>query len=111
MPETELRALTFFTLVLSFVCLIFVNRSFSTSIVSALRRPNPMLAVVLLIVATVLTLSLAWPWLRDLFKFGPLHGDDLALTVLAAMAVLTVLELIKPLWRKRLGGGSSRRPA
>jgi len=109
MPETELRALTFFALVLSFVCLIFVNRSFSTSIVAALRRPNPMLAVVLVIVGGVLGLSLAWPWLRDLFKFGPLHWDDLGLTAAAALAVLIVLELIKPLWRGRIG--SARRPA
>jgi P-type Ca2+ transporter type 2C len=111
MPETELRALTFFALVLSFVCLIFVNRSFSTSILAALRRPNPMLLVVLIIVAGVLGLSLAWPWLRELFKFGPLHGDDLALTALAALLVLIVLELIKPLWRSGLGGASPQRAA
>ncbi|MCG6207595.1 cation-translocating P-type ATPase [Rhodopseudomonas sp. HC1] len=111
MPETELRALTFFALVLSFVCLIFVNRSFSTSILAALRRPNPMLAVVLVIVGGVLGLSLSWPWLRELFRFGPLHGDDLALTALAALVVLIVLEAIKPLWRSRLGGAPSRRPA
>lgn len=111
MPETELRALTFFALVLSFVCLIFVNRSFSTSILAALRRPNPMLLVVLIIVASVLGLSLAWPWLRELFKFGPLHGDDLALTALAALLVLIVLELIKPLWRSGLGGAPPQRAA
>ncbi|RJF70338.1 cation-translocating P-type ATPase [Rhodopseudomonas palustris] len=110
MPETELRALTFFALVLSFVCLIFVNRSFSTSILAALRRPNPMLAAVLVIVGGVLGLSLAWPWLRELFRFGPLHGDDLALTAGAALVVLIVLEVIKPLWRRRLGGVPSRRP-
>ncbi|MGP9810769.1 cation-translocating P-type ATPase [Rhodopseudomonas sp. NSM] len=109
MPETELRALTFFALVLSFVCLIFVNRSFSTSILAALRRPNPMLAVVLAIVGCVLGLSLAWPWLRDLFKFGPLRWDDLGLTAVAALAVLILLELIKPLWRGRIGSTGSRR--
>lgn len=111
MPETELRAITFFALVLSFVCLIFVNRSFSTSILAALRRPNPMLAVVLAIVGCVLGLSLAWPWLRDLFKFGPLHWDDLGLTAAAALAVLILLELIKPLWRGRIGSAAPRRQA
>ncbi|MGO3933590.1 cation-translocating P-type ATPase [Rhodopseudomonas pseudopalustris] len=110
MPETELRALTFFALVLNFVGLIFVNRSFSTSILTALRRPNPMLAVVLLIVAGVLGLSLAWPWLRDLFKFGPLSWEDLGLTALAAAAPLIILELIKPLWRGRIGSAASQRP-
>ncbi|MGX7743814.1 cation-translocating P-type ATPase [Rhodopseudomonas parapalustris] len=102
MPETELRALTFFALVLSFVGLIFVNRSFSTSLLTALRRPNRMLAAMLGIVAVVLVASLAWPWLRDLFRFGPLHPDDLGLTAAAALVVLIVLELVKPLWRKMM---------
>jgi Ca2+-transporting ATPase len=106
MPETELRALTFFALVLSFVGLIFVNRSFSASLLTALRRPNPMLAAMLAIVAAVLCASLWWPWLRELFRFGPLHADDLGLTAAAAAVVLIVLELIKPLWRRWM-----RRPA
>ena len=29
----------------------------------------------------MLALTLAWPWARSLFRFGPLHGDDLALTL------------------------------
>jgi len=102
MPDTELRALTFFALVLSFVGLIFVNRSFSASLLTALRRPNAMLAGMLGIVAVVLIASLAWPWLRDLFRFGPLHLDDLGLTAAAALVVLIVLELVKPLWRKMM---------
>jgi Ca2+-transporting ATPase len=102
MPDTELRALTFFALVLSFVGLIFVNRSFSASLLTALRRPNPMLAAMLGIVAVVLAASMAWPWLRDLFRFGPLHWDDLGLTAAAALVVLIVLELLKPLWRRMM---------
>ena len=41
MPADEVRALTFFSLVLSIVSLILVNRSFSTSLVTAIRRANP----------------------------------------------------------------------
>jgi len=41
MPEPEVRALAFFSLVLTIVGLILVNRSFSTSLLTALRRPNP----------------------------------------------------------------------
>ena len=44
MPEAEVRALTFFSLVITIVGLIFVNRSFSTSLITAFRRPNPALA-------------------------------------------------------------------
>ena len=81
MPEEEVRALTFFSLVLTIVSLIFVNRSFSASLVTAFRRPNPALALVLLAVTTMLGLTLLWPFASDLFRFGPLHLDDLALTL------------------------------
>jgi Ca2+-transporting ATPase len=102
MPDNEVRALAFFSLVLAIVGLIFANRSFSTSLITALRRPNPALAVVLLAVLTVLSLSLLWPIANTLFRFGPLHWDDLALTFSAGVFVLVSLEMLKPLWRNRL---------
>jgi Ca2+-transporting ATPase len=102
MPEAEVRALTFFSLVLTIVGLIFVNRSFSASLLTALRRPNPALAGVLAIVTVMLGLTLLWPFARSLFRFGPLHLDDLTLTLAAGVFVLVVLELLKPLWRERL---------
>jgi Ca2+-transporting ATPase len=101
------RALTFFSLVLSIVSLILVNRSFSTSLVAAFRRPNPALMWILLGVATILGLSLVWPAASALFRFGPLHADDLALTVAAGFFVLVVLETLKHLWRAQLGYGTT----
>jgi Ca2+-transporting ATPase len=41
--------------------------------------------------------------LRDLFRFGVLHLDDLAATMGAALLILVALELLKPFWRARLG--------
>jgi len=102
MPEEEVRALAFFSLVLAIVGLIFVNRSFSASLVTALRRPNPVLSLVLLAVTTILSVTLLWPFARGLFRFGPLHLDDLALTLGAGVLVLVFLELLKPLWRAQL---------
>jgi len=102
MPEAEVRALTFFSLVLAIVGLIFVNRSFSASLVTALRRPNPALAWVSVSVTAMLGLTLLWPVASDLFRFGPLHADDLSLTIGAGLVVLAGLELLKPHWRKRL---------
>lgn len=102
MPEAEVRALAFFSLVVTIVSLIFVNRSFSASLVTALRRRNPAFVLVLLAVTTMLGLTLLWPFARGLFRFGPLHLDDLALTLCAGVFVLVVLELLKPLWRERL---------
>ena len=102
MPEDEARALTFFSLVLSIISLILVNRSFSTSLVAAFRRPNPALAWILLAVTAILGLSLLWPTASALFRFGPLHADDLALTLAAGIVVLIVLETLKYVWRARL---------
>ena len=103
MPEEEVRALAFFSLILTIVGLIFVNRSFSASLVTAFHRPNPVLALVLLAVTTMLGLTLLWPVARDLFRFGPLHVNDLALTLGAGVFVLVVLEVLKLLcagWRQ-----------
>jgi P-type Ca2+ transporter type 2C len=103
MPEPEVRALAFFSLVIAIVALIFVNRSFSASLIAAFRRPNPALIVVLAVVVVTLGLTLLWPFAMDLFRFGPLHIDDLALTLSAGALVLGLLELFKPFWRRQLG--------
>ncbi len=103
MPVNEVRALTFFALVISMVALILVNRSASASLLKAIRRPNRPLLIVLPLVAVMLAATLLIPFVSDLFRFGPLHGDDLLITLGAGVVVLLVLEFIKPLWRT--GGG------
>jgi len=95
MPDDELRALVFFTLVSVIVSLVFVNRSFSSSLREALLRPNRVLLLVIAIVIAVLATSLTLSPIAALFKFGPLHADDLALTAAAAVTTLIVLELSK----------------
>jgi len=102
MPDAEVRALTFFSLVLAIVSLIFVNRSFSLSLVTALLRPNRALIWVLAGVSTILCLTLLWPVASGLFGFGPLHTVDLTVTLGAGLLVFVSLELLKPLWRERL---------
>jgi P-type Ca2+ transporter type 2C len=103
MPEPDVRALAFFSLVMTIVSLIFVNRSFSASMLTALRRPNQTLIWVLLAVAAMLSLTLLWPFARGLFRFGPLHLDDMALTLGAGVFVFVLLEGLKPIWRKNFG--------
>jgi Ca2+-transporting ATPase len=87
---------------LSIVGLIFVNRSFSASIVTAFRRRNAALRWVMLAVTAMLCVSLLLPFARRMFRFGPLHLDDIALTAAAGLTTILVLELLKPHWRKRL---------
>ena len=100
MPDDEVRALAFFSLVTAIVALILVNRSAGASLLQAIRRPNRALAIVLPFVGLMLGATLAIPALRDLFGFGPLHIDDLLLAAGAGVFVLVVLEIAKPLLRR-----------
>jgi Ca2+-transporting ATPase len=90
-------------LVLGIFSLILVNRSFSSSLKLALVRPNVTLLSILLAVFAILGSCLTVPALRELFRFGVLHLDDLAATMGAALLILVALELLKPFWRARLG--------
>jgi P-type Ca2+ transporter type 2C len=98
MPDDEVRALAFFSLVAAIVGLIFINRSFSASIITAFSRPNRTLILVLISVVSILGSTLFLPFMRDLFRFGPLHTDDIALTLAAGAVVLLVLEMLKRQW-------------
>jgi len=101
MPDDELRALGFFSLVTSIVALIVLNRRFSSSPLRAITRPNPALAIVLAMVGAILALTLLWPPASELFRFGPLHADDLTLAVGASIALLLVLETLKRVLARR----------
>lgn len=102
MPENEVRALAFVSLVMTNVGLILVNRSFSTSLAAAFRHANRILWIILAAIAALLGLVLAWAPTRELFRFGPLHADDLALCAAAGIALLVLLDLLKRFWRTHL---------
>ena len=98
MREDEVRALTFTTLVLSVIALIFVDRSFSSSLIEAFTRGNRALTAVLLTVFTVMALSLFWPPAAALFRFAPISWTGLGLAATAAACLLVILEGLKAVW-------------
>ena len=102
MPESEVRALTFATLIMTNVGLILVNRSFSSSLRRAVVSRNPTLWAVLCIVLPLLLVAVSWTPVEHLFRFGPLHLDDLAICIGAAAVLLGALEALKRLWQARL---------
>ncbi len=104
MPETEVRSLAFVALVVGNVAVILAGRSFSTSVIRAFSRPNPMLWTVLGVDAIFLAIILSWPPMRDLFRFGPLHAADLGFCAAVGVGILTVLELLKRPFRRALRG-------
>ena len=103
MSEGQTRALGFTSLVLSIVSLIFVDRATTSSILTAVMRPNTALMAVLPIVAATLSAALFWPPAQGIFGFAALPGLWLALPPVAAFAVLAGLELVKPIWRHAAG--------
>jgi P-type Ca2+ transporter type 2C len=96
------RTAAFFALVLGLTSLILVNRRFSASLLSALRRPNPALGIVLAIVTAILFATQAIPAVADLFGFAGISYSNLAMIAGASVIALLGLEGIKPLVVNRL---------
>ena len=101
LPEGDLRALVFTTLVLANVGLIIVNRSFRSSLSDAILRPNAALWILVGTVGAVLAAAIYWVPLRTLFHFGPLHWDDLAVCAAAGLGLIIVLEAGKKFLARR----------
>lgn len=97
----QTRAVTFAALVLSIVALILVNRVSSASVFKALTRHNRALGVVLALVAAMLGIVMALPVARALFGFALPPSVWHAAPVAAGLAVLLLLELVKPLVQRR----------
>jgi len=102
MADTSVRTLSFLALVGTNFALIFVNRTFTSSLRAALGRPNRVLWWGLGIACTVLTLIMALPAARVFFGLGPVSAGALALVALAALLLFGVLELAKRPWRRWL---------
>jgi hypothetical protein len=84
-------------MVVSNICLILSNRSRSRTIVSMLREPNAAVWWVVGGAAVMLAVVLNVPFLRGLFHFGPLHGSDIMLCVVAGAVSIMWFELLKVL--------------
>jgi Ca2+-transporting ATPase len=98
MPELDLRALVFTSLVLINMGLILVNRSFESSLFRAILQPNRALWILLGSVSVLLAIAVFWHPAQSLFHFGRLHWDDLAACGAVGVASLIVLEALKSKW-------------
>jgi Ca2+-transporting ATPase len=89
------RALTFVTLVAAFVAIIFVNRSWTRSVIAMLRVPNAALRWVVLGTSAFLTAVLVIPFAQQLFHFAPLHPTDLLLSLGVGLVCVLWFEVMK----------------
>ena len=95
MGANEARAITFTTLVLASIGLIFTNRSWSKSAWATLQSPNPALWWVTSSALALLALVIFLPVLNGLFSFSKLHAVDVALCVLIGIATFVLFEVFK----------------
>ncbi len=75
--------------------LIFTNRSWTHSILATMRIPNKALWWVTGGAVVFMTLVISVPFLRNLFKFAPLHRWELALILLSGFASVLIAESVK----------------
>jgi Ca2+-transporting ATPase len=87
LPEEDVRALSFFTLVLSNLGLVVANRAYRGHPLDFLTGGNPVLLGISLLAGSLLVFVTAFPPARALFGFGPLHADDVLTIALAAGAL------------------------
>jgi P-type Ca2+ transporter type 2C len=99
LPEPDARALAFAALVATNLGLVLVNRSLGASVFTTLARPNAALWWVVAATAAILTGVILFPPARELFHFGPLHGDDIVVALACGLASLLLLELAKKIFQ------------
>ncbi len=93
--EADGRTLTFVTLILGMIGLIFANRSRSRAIYRALGSPNRAFRWVVGGALGFLGAVVYVPALRNLFRFSPLHPAELALCCAAAAVSFLAIELLE----------------
>jgi Ca2+-transporting ATPase len=101
MDDTAVRTLTFTTLVIANLGLIFANRSWTNTVLGGLRVRNAALWWVTGGTLSVLTLLLAFGPSRDLFRFAPMSALHLAVSVAAGLVSVVWFEVWKVLVRRR----------
>ena len=95
MGEAEARMLSFVTMVIGNLGLIFTNRSWTHSILATLRIPNKALWWITGFALGFLALVLSVPFLRDLFKFGALHRGEVVTIAAAVTISILIAESVK----------------
>jgi len=105
LPEPDARSLAFAALIAANLGLVLVNRSLSASGFAAFTRPNAALWWVVAAAASILAGVILFPPARELFHFGPLHGDDITVALASGLIALLLIEqakrLVQPLFSVR----------
>jgi P-type Ca2+ transporter type 2C len=93
--ELDARAISFTTLVLGNLALIWANRSRTRTILEMLRAPNAPLWAVTAGALLLLAIVLYVPTFRSLFQFSSLHMEDILICGVLALLSITGIEVGK----------------
>lgn len=99
--ELEARSLAFTTLVIANLGLILSNRFWSKNVIASLRYKNTSLFIIIASTLAILPMVIYVPFLRELFRFGTLHPNDLAICFGAGVACILWFEVVKYFSRPR----------
>lgn len=99
--EAEIRAIGFSTLITGNIFLILANLSSTRSFLSVFWRGNWSALLILLLSASMLAMVMAIPALRQIFNFEYPGTRHMLPALLAASAMLAVLEMVKWIKIKR----------
>jgi len=93
--------LTFTTLVIANLGLIFTNRSWSKTVVSTLRNKNNALWIVTAGTILFLGLILLVPFLQSLFMFSQINSMDVLICIIAGALSVVWFEILKLVTQQR----------
>ncbi|MBU4141922.1 cation-translocating P-type ATPase [Patescibacteria group bacterium] len=99
--EAEVRTMTFVTLVVSNIFLIFTNRSWSKNILSAFSIPNKSLVWIVSMIAIFLALAVYAPFLRKIFYFELLVPLDIIISLGAGILSVVWFEIVKKIYARK----------
>jgi Ca2+-transporting ATPase len=97
--EADARAISFTTLILGNIAMIWSNRSRTRTIPEVLRARNTALWGITAVALALLAAALYVPWFQRLFEFSALHVADIIVCTLLAMLSVTWFEMSK-LWAR-----------
>lgn len=93
--ESEARALAFVTLIISNICLILTNRSWTRGIISLFAVSNRALVNVVALAIGFLALIVYVPILQKIFHFGQIHSEDIIICLAAGIWSVLWFEIVK----------------
>jgi len=98
--ENGARTLAFITLIVSNICLILTNRSWTRSIISSLFVSNRALVSTVAGASVFLLAVLYVPFLQTLFHFGEIHTREILMCFFAGVLSVIWFELVKFVFKR-----------